>query len=92
MYTKHKNNIEAEDSLIKQNITLDSAEISSEESGDSDDSDGVGSTLSQTQQKAEYSVILLGDSQTGKSALVSRFMDTEVFVKVYHETMVDTYH
>lgn len=36
--------------------------------------------------------MLLGTAESGKSALVSRFMDTEVFLKIYHETIVDSYH
>jgi hypothetical protein len=36
-------------------------------------------------------VLLLGSSKSGKSALVSRFMDKDVYLKDYHETIVDTY-
>lgn len=58
---------------------------------DSEDSDGVGSTLSQTSQRSDYHLVMLGDVKTGKSALVSRFMDTEIFLKNYTETIVDQY-
>jgi small GTP-binding protein len=40
----------------------------------------------------EYNTLMLGLDECGKSALVSRFMDTEVFLKTYHETLVDLYH
>ena len=39
----------------------------------------------------EYNVLLLGSTKSGKSALVSRFMDKDVYLKDYHETIVDTY-
>ncbi len=58
---------------------------------DSEDSDGVGSTLSQTSQRSDYHIVMLGDVKIGKSALVSRFMDTEIFLKNYTETIVDQY-
>lgn len=41
--------------------------------------------------KSEYNVIILGEAWSGKSALVSRFMDKDVYLKEYHETIVDTY-
>lgn len=34
-------------------------------------------------------MILLGAGNIGKSALSSRFCDKDLFVKVYHETIVD---
>ena len=59
----------------------------------SEDSDGsVKSTMSSAHLRYEYNVILLGAAECGKSALVSRFMDTEVYLKNYNETIVDTYH
>ena len=50
------------------------------------------SSLDMAQQKQEYKVILLGQSQCGKSALVARFMDKDVYLKEYRETIVDTFN
>lgn len=49
------------------------------------------STLSKTEQRTEYNVILLGSQACGKSALVSRFMDSDVYSGMYQETMLDQY-
>lgn len=88
---------QAKDSLVEKNTMLElmDDDKNSDDSGyDSEDSDGSqhSSTLSSTQIRNEYNVLLLGTTEAGKSALVSRFMDTEVFLKIYHETIVDDYH
>ena len=84
-------NDQAEQSLTR--INLDShAQYDSDSDDSSVDSDDVSTLTSSQAQQNEYNVILLGSSESGKSALVNRFMDTEVFVKVYHETLVDVYH
>lgn len=88
---------EAKDSLVEKSTMIELMEDdnNSDDSGyDSEDSDGSqhSETLSSTQTRNEYNVLLLGTAQAGKSALVSRFMDTEVFLKIYHETIVDDYH
>jgi GTPase SAR1 family protein len=72
-------------------VTFDNDDLLDDEDYDSEDSDDVKSTLSQTSLKSEYSIIVLGAAELGKSALVSRFMDTNVFVKLYNETIVDQY-
>ena len=36
--------------------------------------------------------MLLGSSQCGKSALAARFLDKEVFLKDYRETIVDSFN
>jgi GTPase SAR1 family protein len=49
------------------------------------------STLSKTEQRTEYNCVLLGSQACGKSALVSRFMDSDVYSAEYQETMLDQY-
>lgn len=71
------------------------SEISSDESygSDGENEDGnrsIISTMSQT-LKTEFSVILLGASKVGKSALASRFMDKEVYLAKHIETVIDSY-
>lgn len=84
-------NYDAQKSIIVTDVTLDDGELLEVEDYDSEDSDGMGSTMSLSNVKSEYSVLVLGVAELGKSALVSRFMDKDIFVKNYTETMVDQY-
>lgn len=54
--------------------------------------DCVSSASHSSEHKTEFNVLLLGESQCGKSALVARFMDKELFLENYSETIVDTHH
>ena len=61
----------------------------SEVLGDSYDAPG---TLGQHEERRKnYKVMLLGESQVGKSALISRFMDHSNFVEEYIPTLMDSY-
>lgn len=52
---------------------------------------GEGVTLKQTVLKSEFKLAILGDSKVGKSALVQRLINKDVFIQSYHETLIDNY-
>lgn len=85
----------AKESLERKSVLIDHEyEYGNEYDSESDDSDNGGrtaSTMSMGGQKNEYSVLLIGAAGCGKSALVSRFMDKNVYLSAYHETLVDNY-
>ena len=78
--------------MMERRSTVLQEYLDDEEFEDSDEEKNYMSSLEMAQQKQEYKVILLGQSQCGKSALVARFMDKDVYLKEYRETIVDTFN
>jgi len=46
-------------------------------------------TLRQARLKTEYKVAILGHSNVGKSAMVTRLMEHETFLEVHQQTLID---
>ena len=53
--------------------------------------DDLNLTLKHTNLKSEFKIVILGDAQVGKSALVARLLDDDAFVKKYQPTLSDQF-
>ena len=92
-YSQFMPDQQAQDMCIEVSTVL-SASLDEDSGSGSDDSDHSSDDSEDSQKigsKKEFNILMLGEAQSGKSALVTRFMNSTVFLSNYTETVIDSH-